>query len=381
VFIDALGWRLSRRYPFMPDELPFQKPLQTVFGYSSTCDPTILTGLAPRDHGHFSFFYYAPDRSPFKPLKALALLPDSVVGRGRVRHWISRIVGAAYGYTGYFQLYGIPFDRAHLFDYSEKRDLYEPGGILGGQPTVFDHLRATGVPFHRSDWRKGEAHNLQALSRDLDHGRIRFAWLYMAAMDAVLHADGTDAPSVAAKIRWYEDRVREVLKKARSRYDDVRLTVFSDHGMADVHEVSNLMAVVDALGLRFGHDYAAVFDSTMARFWFLRPGARERILDALDSEPSGRWLSDTDLAAWGVDFPDRKYGEAFFLLHPGVLLCPSHMGRFVLKGMHGYEPGHEDSVAWFASDRAPDRPPDGLADLAGLMNDAVDRVVAEGKTS
>jgi hypothetical protein len=57
--------------------------VQTVFGYSSTCDPTIITGKAPQDHGHFPFFYYNPDLSPFGICRRISYcrmsLPEVVV--------------------------------------------------------------------------------------------------------------------------------------------------------------------------------------------------------------------------------------------------------------------------------------------------------------
>jgi hypothetical protein len=43
VFIDALGWEVLQRHPFLDDILAVKAPLNTIFGYSSTCDPTILT--------------------------------------------------------------------------------------------------------------------------------------------------------------------------------------------------------------------------------------------------------------------------------------------------------------------------------------------------
>ena len=68
VFIDALGWRIYRRHQarFLSGELHTREPLGTVFGYSSTCDPTIITGRLPPEHGHFSFFVYDPAHSPFR---------------------------------------------------------------------------------------------------------------------------------------------------------------------------------------------------------------------------------------------------------------------------------------------------------------------------
>jgi hypothetical protein len=105
----------------------------------------------------------------------------------------------------------------------------------------------------------------------------------------------------------------------------------------------------------------------MARFWFFKSQARERIIEALRAEPRGRILTRDDLAEYGCDFPDAKYGELFFLLDPGQLLCPSFMGETSLAGMHGYAPDHKDSVALFASNVVPTPMPHRLDDLYGLM--------------
>ena len=373
VFIDAFGWEISRRHAFLDDVLATRGPLGTIFGYSSTCDPTIVTGLLPRDHGHFSFFHHSPSTSPFGFLRPLALLPRAITSRGRFRRVVSRVTRRILGYTGYFQLYNMPFRYLPLFGYSEKRDLYRPGGINSGAPTIFDRLRDRGIPFHVSDWRRPEAENLAALRGALDRGEIAFAYLYLASMDALLHRLGTTGPEVDYNIRWYDNQLRLVLDSAHRRYRKVHLHVFSDHGMTDVTDTCDLIPRIEALGLTFGKDYAACYDSTMARFWFLDDRAREKITAALAEEPRGEILSDKRLAEYGCDFPDRKYGQLFFLMKPGVLLCPSFMGERPLAGMHGYDPYHKDSVALFASSHRPDPAPKRLDDLHDLMlRDATD---------
>lgn len=201
VFIDAFGWELARKYPFLDDVLVTKQPLGTVFGYSSTCDPTILTGKLPQEHGHFSFFYHNPAESPFGICRLLRFLPRSITRRGRVRRVMSRIIKRYYGYTGYFQIYNMPFRYLPLFDYSEKRDIYEKGGINSGCPTIFDYLRDHGIPFYLSDWRAAEERNIASMQAQLQTGKIRFAYLYMAAMDAILHAHGTNSEKVAKRSR------------------------------------------------------------------------------------------------------------------------------------------------------------------------------------
>ncbi|OGG44597.1 MAG: hypothetical protein A3F84_05560 [Candidatus Handelsmanbacteria bacterium RIFCSPLOWO2_12_FULL_64_10] len=367
VFIDAFGWEILRRRPFLDDLLKVKAPLTTVLGYSSTCDPTILTGRLPREHGHFSCFRYSPAASPFGACRFLSFLPRSIARRGRVRRVMSRVIRRRYGYTGYFQIYNVPFRYLPLFDYSEKRDIYQPGGINGGVPTIFDHLRGQNIPFYLSDWREKEGDNLASIEATLKEGEVVFAYLYLASMDAVLHAHGARSPAVEEKIRWYDRRLRSVIRLAQTSYDAVHVYIFSDHGMTDVTDCCDLVAQIDRLGLRFGVDYAAIYDSTMARFWFLKGPARERVVEALRAEPRGEILSEERLAGYGCDFADRGYGELFFLMNPGVLICPSFMGEVPLAGMHGYEPHHKDSLAMFASNVIPDPMPRRLDYLHGLM--------------
>lgn len=367
VFIDALGWELIRTRGFLKKEAKTVAPLQTVFGYSSTCDPTIITGAEPRDHGHFSFFVYDPGHSPFRPLRPLSILPRSLADRGRVRNVVSRFVKKAYGYTGYFQLYSVPFKYIHLFDYTEKRDIYLKGGINGGQPSVFVLMDRAGIPYFRSDWHKGETDAVADAKAAIATAKPRMIYLYLAQMDALLHAVGTGSPKIEEKIASYERILESLLDESRKKYDKVRLFVFSDHGMTDIRSSCPLMQIIEATGLVFGEDYAAVYDSTMARFWFLKAGAEEKIRASLGGVSDGRILDDATLAAWGVDFPDKRYGELFFLMNPAVLLCPSFMGVKPLAGMHGFQPDEPGSVASFISTEKLKNQPKRLADLFDLM--------------
>ncbi len=366
-FIDAFGWKLAQRAPFLDDVLTCREPLTSIFGYSSTCDPTILTGLMPQDHGHFSCFYYNPEGSPFRLCRWLNLLPQSITRRGRVRRYLSLALKRYYGYTGYFQIYNMPFRLLPYFDYSEKRDLYHPRGILSGAETIFDFLRAEGIPYSLSDWRRTEAQNLDALHAAIDAGEVRFAYLYLATMDAVLHQYGPDSAEALQHMERYARDLRAIWEHARTRYDDVQLCVFSDHGMTAVTDHVDLIGPIGALGLEYGKDYAAVYDSTMARFWFFNDRARTRIRETLAAMPKGRLLTDADLAGYGCLFPDRKYGEVFWMADPGVLVCPSFMGETMLAGMHGYEPAHPDSQSVFLSSFRPDPMPHRLDDLYRLM--------------
>lgn len=365
-FIDALGWEILKGRKFMESELPYRRPLRSVFGFSSACVPSILTGKQPRDHGHWSFFYRSRGRSPFANLRWLRHLPRRIADRGRVRSQISKRLKKRLGFDGYFQLYNIPFDYIDRFDYCEKKDLFKSGGINRGDG-IFDRLNRAGVPYHVSDWRHSESDNLASLMTTVEHSSIRFAFLYMADMDGLLHQVGKHSPRVDEKLAWYEDKLRALLGLARQHYDEVRLFVCSDHGMATVHTHVNVMAKVEALPLTFGEDYLATYDSTMARFWFESADAEETIRRELARIPEGRILEQTELENLGCDFEGEQYGELIFLMDPGHIILPSHMGTSPITGMHGYHPDHPDSDAALLSNVAPPSDPRDITDVFRLM--------------
>jgi len=368
MFVDACGWEVLRPRPWFLADLPYRQGVPSLFGFSSACVPAILSGRRPDENDHWSSFYYSPSTSPFRVTKALAALPGSLFDRGRVRRYMSKGIAAAYGFTGYFQVYNLPFDALPLFDYAEKNDIFRPGGMNRGT-NIFDDLAKGGVPHHVSNWRLSEEANIAALRGAVEEGSVRWAFLYTASLDALLHERTKDSPLVDEKLRWYEGQVRELLAAASRRYGEVRFALVSDHGMATIHTVVDLMPRLEALGLKFGTDFVGVYDSTMLRFWFLRPGAEERIRAALPDDGRGAWVPEEKLRAWGTWWPDGKFGNAIYALEPGVLLNPSHMGRVAPAGMHGYRPDHPDSNAALLASFAPRSTVGDITDFYRVMRE------------
>jgi hypothetical protein len=118
-----------------------------------------------------------------------------------------------------------------------------------------------------------------------------------------------------------------------------------------------LRVKVDALGLKIGRDYAVVYDSTMARFWFFSDRARMEVSRLLDKTPQGRILEDTELEEMQTLFPDRYFGELIYLVKEGVLIVPSDMGERPITAMHGYHPSDKHSYAALVTNM-PDIPED-----------------------
>jgi hypothetical protein len=120
-------------------------------------------------------------------------------------------------------------------------------------------------------------------------------------------------------------------------------------------------------------DYLAVYDSTMARFWFFSERARAQVVDHLHTVACGRILSDDELRDLGILFPDRRYGEVVFLLEPSWLLSNSDFNGNGWRpaGMHGYHPDDSYSDGIFLSTHKSEVELRTIADAYRCMREAV----------
>src|SRR6266567_3976504 len=351
VFIDACGWEIIKDDPFARALAPNRRRLQSVFGYSSACVPSILSGHWPVEHRNWCYFVYDPKNSPFKALAPLRWLPAALTHRRFFRRQLSRFVKARLNFRGYFDLYNLPFRYMSLFDFSEKKSPLKPGGMNRG-PNIFDFLKTRDIACHVSDPNRTESENLEAALAAVRSEEIDFAFVYWPELDGLLHRVGNRSAEIGPKLRHYEQRLGQLLDVAREHYDEVRLYVFSDHGMANCDVLLDLRSQIDALPVRMEKDYAVVYDSTMARFWFFNDRARFIIAEALRKVTTGRIMPDAELERLHCLFPDRYFGQLFFLVKEGVLIVPSHMGERPIRAMHGYHPTDKHSYAMLCTNQA-----------------------------
>jgi hypothetical protein len=344
VFIDACGWEIIRDHPFAREVAPLRRPLRSVFGYSSACIPSILSGRWPSEHRNWCYFVHDPEHSPFKKLKPFGWLPRWITSRRIFRRYLSKLMRGVLGFKGYFDLYNIDFGQIGKFDFTEKKSPLQPRGMNRG-PNIFDYLVEQGIPYHVSTPARGEEGNLADLQAQIAAEAVDFAFLYWPDLDGLMHRVGNDAPEVPAKLERYEAQLADLMATARCHYDEVKLYVFSDHGMANCTRTLDLRRRLGALEAVQGRDYAVVYDSTMARFWFFNDEARREIAASLGGVPEGRILPDDELEELGTLFPDRYFGELIFLVEEGVLIVPSDMGEKPLAAMHGYHPDAPHSYA------------------------------------
>jgi predicted AlkP superfamily pyrophosphatase or phosphodiesterase len=366
VFIDAFGHEIYKKYRFMDPVIKNDKKLKTVFGFSSTCEPSIFSGRYPTEHGHWSSYFYDEKGSPFKAFRFMKHLPNKIFGNWRVRKILEKYIYAKNKYTGYFSTYNVPYDKLGYFDYLEKHDYFVPGGILKTD-TILDYCAQKNIPYHCSNWRLSEEENISIARKEIETQQNQFMYLYLPHLDAVLHKYGKFHKNVDKKIRWLEKHINELYELAVEKYEDVDFYVLSDHGMTDTIQDFDLIAAIEELDLTYGKDYIAMYDSTMARFWFLNDRAEKKITEKLNSIHVGKILNQDDLEYLHVNFEDNKFGDIIFLLDPGVLLCPSYMGQNTLKGMHGFHPDDADSYACLLSNKEIEDQTQSIVDVRRIM--------------
>jgi hypothetical protein len=372
VLIDALGWKYLENREFLNDILPHRAPLRTVLGFSSGAIPTILTGLPPAVTGHWNLFYYDPAGSPFRWLKYFRFLPESVLDNRLTRKLLKELGRHLLGMGPLFECSVNP-RLLPWFNYVEKKNIYAQGGVSGAL-TIFDHLAEKKVP-HRvySYHALTDAQILQKAEDDIRAGTASFFFLYLCEMDMFLHMHCHEPEKIDARLQWYAQGLRHFYQVARDADSEMTMTVLSDHGMTNVQHHIDLAKEVHDLGFGMPGDYLAIYDSTMARFWFFNDRARQGIESLLERMDCGNILADGELRRLGVFFADRRFGELIFLLRPAWMLSKSDFNgkAWMPHGMHGYHPEDPDSDAIFLSSQEPPVAVQTIADAYLCMRSAV----------
>lgn len=348
VLVDALGWRLAGSRSGFAPALPHRRRLATVLGFSSGALPTIFTGRMPAEHGRFLMYRRAAGDTPFAGFGGLRWLPARLRNSWRLTRALTRLV-AARGVRGYFDLYEVPRDRLERFDLPERADIFAPGGLPGG--SLWDSLEASGLRWRGWNWRTPQRAAFAESLERLAAGEDDVQFVYTAELDARLHQEGSRGTGVAECLVSVERYIASAFEAAARAGRPLWCHLLSDHGMVDVHAHVDVQARLDPLRVRPARDYEVFLDSTMARFWWRDPRARQEVMAALAADSRGGWLTRERLEREGAWFEDHRYGDDIWLLEPGALLVPSFMGSRPVAAMHGYDPLHPDMPGLFASNR------------------------------
>ncbi len=366
--IDALGWSYLKDREFLPDILKFRTEVRTVLGFSCGAIPTLLSGLSPAQSGHWNLFYYCPEKSPFGWVRKFSGLPSWLLNNRVVRRGVRFISQRVSRFGGYFQIYGVPTELLPYFDICEKQDIYKPGGVPG---SIFDQLKEANISFRSYSYHElSDEQIIQQARQDLKAQKYDFYFVYLSELDAVLHDSCSDKQRINQAIDRYAKWLGDLYATAVQSGEEVDFIVLSDHGMTPKREGCDLIKEVNGLGLSVPRDYIALYDSTMARFWFFNETARTRITDKLRELDHGHILDAEEKKRFGINFADNRFGECIFLMKPGVVIEPSFWGKLGPEGMHGFDPEVDPHAsAIFFSNKEPEHPVRSLYDVNAVIVD------------
>ncbi len=368
ILMDGLGWKHLQETDFAARLCPYRRPLKTILGYSCGAVPTILSGRMPSETRQWAMWFYSPATSPFgwagrrvqypRILKRLLGINRRTMVAGFKER--SRI-------TGYCEVYQLPEEILPLVDTCAKRSWYVPKG-LGEVDSIFDVWARSGTAYEVSGYPTSDADSLHLVAEGIRRDPKPVYFLHLYETDALLHRCCRDAGAIRASLDRYEHALDGLCAEAQAGGATLDLCIFSDHGMTPTVGEHDVMRGIEGLGLVVGRDYVPLYDSTMARFWFLAPRAETQVVEALRTLPCGRVLAEEELRALGVYFPDHQFGQVVFLMNPGWIINPSHMGSTAPRGMHGF---HPDEDPWadamlLSMQPVPDRFKH-IADLFDLM--------------
>ncbi len=311
--------------------------------YAFQLRPAFFAGLHPEECDIANLYCFNPESSPFKDL------PFDRYDRRSIHRYI-REKEALQGYSAtrhIADIAEIPESFLPYFDFSEKHLTTDPK-VFPGHDSLFDVMKEHGknwlwIAYPTDDQRVEAILNRfdRCYSTNLD-----FVYLHFAELDWVGHENGPHSAEQKRQLREIDRAVEKVYQRLCADFEEVRLVVFGDHGMVKVTECCNIEEQLADSGLKAPDDYLYFLDSTQARFWFFREGAREKVTRLLEKSPYGHILLPADLERLRSRFFHNRFGELIFAVNNGVILFPNFFQREnPCRGMHGYLPEVEANWA------------------------------------
>jgi hypothetical protein len=345
LFIDALGksiindQTLPRMHNFFRQATFTRVP--TLLGYSNAIVPSIFSGVYPSEHQIWGLYKFSPTTTPFSFSKFLPsrLLDRNLLLRYAANKIIFQIAIRKGTVPAYMEPANVPIRILKYFDISMKGHITDKN-CLGLTPTLFDHLRKNDIDFayFGFPWHKGTENILDKARKSLE-GNAKVVVAYIDEIDHSEHLYGVQSKQFLRDLGFFDDVCADFLTKS-SELNDITITAFSDHGMRDVSSTDNVLSVIQALPLEIEKEYMIFLDSTIARFWFYTPKAKELIVNALSRTGKGHILSNEEIMKYNIDFDSDIYGHSVYLSDPGKIILPNFytIRGGAVKAMHGWSP-------------------------------------------
>jgi len=349
IYLTGPGWHILKEHGFLTKYCKHQFPVQSQLGCSHAALSTTLTGKTPDEHGHFSSYYFKKSNTALET----------------AQRFYCKFIGKK---SGYFGKYSVPIRNLNCFVQSNHHTKDLSPSCFSPLISIVDlvHTKklahsivntATGSPIQA----------LKNLRYRLKGKSVNFAFIQIDEMDNLLHYYPHDFQKIDKKLRRYEKQIKKIIAAGNASGSDFNLTVLSGHGMTFAPQTINIQKKINSLGMTYGYDYHAVYDPTMAFFWYKTKFAKSIIVDKLREFRHCKVLSTKDKKDFGINFSDRRYGETIALVEPGFQISPNDILSKPLPGMHGYNPDHPDSLGACLSTQSISPSPSHVKDFFHIM--------------
>ncbi len=351
--IDALSYLSYIKYcPHSGlDKLNHKRLLPT---FSFEPDAAYLTGHKPEETDSGAHFWFDPDNSVFKSVQPLLnILPEKPLLLKKLNKKILLqllLIGNKEKLKKTFGL--VPFKLLPYFSFSEDKNIFDPN-VTYPYPTIFNFLKKRnikfkylGVPFSNGKLAdiKNKITNDFLINNDI-------FFFYISDLDDIGHKYGSDSTQYKEKLLEIFDFIKNIKLKFDKQKEINKFLVFGDHGMANINRAINIEKIVRKLPLTLKKDYFYFLDSTLARFWFNNSLSKNLILNAIQDNEYGKWITDEEKDKYYINYSHNKFGDAIWWASGGTLILPNfwQVNRMI-KGMHGYRDDVEENHTMIIGD-------------------------------
>jgi predicted AlkP superfamily pyrophosphatase or phosphodiesterase len=357
VFMDGLKADSVKHMPFI-SSLGNQRRMRTQLGYSNPSHASMYSGVYPDKHLNWFIWRYAPETSPFKWLKLPGHLPQNIYTKYAGYRMTTALLtrGNSAFYSVPF-LWWLPVSAWCNFDVNEKKFWSEPH-FLADYPTIFDILRANGIPYEVIGMVKGKTHLALGWIEAYTFTDIKpWTYLFIGDIDGFSHSYGPEATETRERLRKIDGVLEQKYRLFEKELGDFYFMLFSDHGHSPVKEGINLSTVFAMKGKNI-NNYIHIIDANYARFWFRNDKEVEAVKEVLSNLQKGFILTDEHLRKYRVDMPDNRYGDLIYYLdtpyaftHGLVSVLGKPRGH-LSASIHGYLPDYPEMDGAFISNRS-----------------------------
>jgi len=307
----------------------------------------IFTGAPPDIHGNYTMYTYNRRTSPYKILRFFKPIL-SVLPKGSFLYKISRkFINQIPKFTTDWAPPGhIPSQILPLISVVEDlHPIYQPNSLP--IESLFDVFTREGVKYQYlmapvSGIDDETMQKLQQKVGEKNDATIFFA--QFSDTDGLVHKFGVNSPERPKIVRQVDDRIKNLIEQFENRFENPWVIVIGDHGMVDIKEYLDIWNPINEFskknGLTNGKDFLMFLDSTLARFWFFKPGVKEIFTPFLLKlvEGKGVFLTDELMKKQRIPLNKSWYGDLIWRANVGVGIFPDyfHNQEEKYKGMHGF---------------------------------------------